>query len=316
MIGIVGQSILLGVDGAIPTMANVLPIQEVTLRNADFSYLHVTKNLLNSLPTSIPMSWVSSTIMDATFNNLNAGNLDFLSDNINKLIVQRSRTDSGDGSWVTLFEIPIENQSELSFTVNDFTNISGATYVYKIVPILNQSGVEVEGVGSISEEVESLFDGVFICTSDDFIKLYAGVKYNDMQAVQITGVHQTLNNKYPIIVSNSKVGYHTGGLSGTILNKDYGEIDAESGTRIQLDSKKIVQRRKEVEDFINSKHPKILKDSDGNAWLVIFTDNINYSFFNDWGKSLGDMSMSWTEIGNPEDERDLRRTGFVGGVNA
>lgn len=316
MIGIVGQSILLGVDGAIPTMANVLPIQEVTLRNADFSYLHVTKNLLNSLPTSIPMSWVSSTIMDATFNNLNAGNLDFLSDNINKLIVQRSRTDSGDGSWVTLFEIPIENQSELNFTVNDFTNISGATYVYKIVPILNQSGVEVEGVGSISEEVESLFDGVFICTSDDFIKLYAGVKYNDMQAVQITGVHQTLNNKYPIIVSNSKVGYHTGGLSGTILNKDYGEIDAESGTRIQLDSKKIVQRRKEVEDFINSKHPKILKDSDGNAWLVIFTDNINYSFFNDWGKSLGDMSMSWTEIGNPEDERDLRRTGFVGGVNA
>lgn len=316
MIGIVGQSILLGVDGAIPTMANVLPIQEVTLRNADFSYLHVTKNLLNSLPTSILMSWVSSTIMDATFNNLNAGNLDFLSDNINKLIVQRSRTDSGDGSWVTLFEIPIENQSELSFTVNDFTNISGATYVYKIVPILNQSGVEVEGVGSISEEVESLFDGVFICTSDDFIKLYAGVKYNDMQAVQITGVHQTLNNKYPIIVSNSKVGYHTGGLSGTILNKDYGEIDVESGTRIQLDSKKIVQRRKEVEDFINNKHPKILKDSDGNAWLVIFTDNINYSFFNDWGKSLGDMSMSWTEIGNPEDERDLRRTGFVGGVNA
>lgn len=316
MIGIVGQSILLGVDGAIPTMANVLPIQEVTLRNADFSYLHVTKNLLNSLPTSIPMSWVSSTIMDATFNNLNAGNLDFLSDNINKLIVQRSRTDSGDGSWVTLFEIPIENQSELSFTVNDFTNISGATYVYKIVPILNQSGVEVEGVGSISEEVESLFDGVFICTSDDFVKLYAGVKYNDMQAVQITGVHQTLNNKYPIIVSNSKIGYHTGGLSGTILNKDYGEIDVESGTRIQLDSKKMVQRRKEVEDFINNKHPKILKDSDGNAWLVIFTDNINYSFFNDWGKSLGDMSMSWTEIGNPEDERDLRRTGFVGGVNA
>lgn len=314
MIGVVGKGVLLGIDGAIPSMANVLPVRRVTLRNADFDYLNVTRNILNDLPTSIPVEWASSTIMNSDFNSLNAGNLEFLSDAISRLVVQRSRTDGADNSWITLFEIPIENQSELSFVVNDFTNVSGATYVYRIVPILEQDGIEVEGIGSESEEVESVFDGVFICDTESFVKLYAGVQYGTMETTQITGVHQTLNNKYPIIVTNSKTGYKTGSVSGTILNKDYGEINPETNTPFNLDSKKIIQRRKEIEDFITNKKPKILKDMDGNCWMVIFTDNVGYEFFNAWGKSLGNMSMSWTEVGNPESERDLRRTGLIGGA--
>lgn len=315
MIGIVGKSILLGLDGAVPTMTNVLPIQAVTLRNADFDYINVTRNLLNDLPTSIPIEWTSATIMNSDFNSLNAGNLEFLSNNITRLLVQRIRTDIGDGSWVTLFEIPVTDQAELSFVVNDFTNISNATYIYRIVPILIQDGVEVEGVGSETSEIESLFDGVFICNIDDFIKLYAGVEYGTMQTTQITGVHQTLGNKYPIIVTNSKVKYHTGSISGTIVNKDYGEIDFNSGRRFDLDEKKIIQRRKEVEEFVNDNKPKILKDGAGNCWLCLFTSEVNYDFFNAWGKSLGTISTSWTELGDAESEKDLRRTGFVGGVN-
>lgn len=315
MIGVVGKSVLLGVDGAISTMTNVLPIQKVTLKNADFGYINVTRNLLNDFPTSIPVDWTSATIMNSNFNSLNAGNLEFLSNNISKLLVQRSRTDSGDGSWITLFEIPVANQTELSFVVNDFSNISHATYIYRIVPILIQDDIEVEGVGSETEEIESLFNGVFICDSNDFIRLYEGVEYGQMQTTQITGVHQTLGNKYPIIVANSKVKYHSGSISGTIVNKDYGQIDFNTGNKIDLDEKKIIQRRKEVEEFLNDNKPKILKDEAGNCWLCLFTSDISYNFFNAWGKSLGTMSTSWTEIGDAEVEKDLRRTGIIGGVN-
>ena len=81
MVGILGQSVLLGADAIVPMLNNVSPLQIVELRNGNFDYINITKNLLSDLPTSIPVEWSSNTIMNCTFDNLQAGNLEYLSDN-------------------------------------------------------------------------------------------------------------------------------------------------------------------------------------------------------------------------------------------
>ena len=321
MIGFAGQSVLLGIDSIMSMGNKTYPINTVRLSNGVFNYLNAIRGVYDDYPVSIPVDWVGTTIMNCEFDSLNAGNLEYAVDNISKIRIQRKRIDPpyDEALWTTLFEVPIVDQNNLNFTFNDFTNINGAIYQYQLVPVAmqEQGGIEIEvdGIGQPSEEVLSKFDGVFICDSETFIKLYAGVEYGSIQTTHLTGVHQTLGGKYPIIVANSNVNYHTGSISGTILNKDYGNRN-EDGTYVSLDRKKIVEARQELDAFLTKKTPKIIKDSNGNAWLVMFTDNIDYSFFNEWGQGLGKMSANWTEIGDALSLEDLERTGIINGLGA
>lgn len=318
MVGILGGSVMLGIDSLAPTLANVTPIENVILRNGDFDYLNAQQGLLNNLPTSIPLEWAGNTIMNTDFDSLNAGSISYAIENISKFTVERRRVDSPyqETTWTKLFEIPVDDIEDLNFTVYDFTNIHNATYIYRIVPYVIQGGQELEGTANESAEILSQFDGVFLCDRDSFVKLYAGVEYGSMNLTQITGVHPTLNNKYPIIVTNSNINYRTGNIDGVILNEDYGEFNYMTGTYNQLDRQKIVAARQNIESFLTNKKPKIIKDSNGNIWLVIFTDDVNFNFFNQWGMGLCDFSANWTEIGDATSENDLERTKLLGGVNS
>lgn len=315
MLGIMGQSILLGADAIMLEKKVVHPINVVRLSSGIFDYFNAIRNARADFPISIPVEWAGNTIMNCTFNSLNAGNIEYAFENISKILIQRKRLDApyNESKWTTLIEVPIYTQENLNFSFKDFSNVNGATYIYQLVPVSVQIQdgieIEVEGVGEPSEEVESKFDGVFICDSESFVKLYAGVEYGSMQTVQINGVHQTLGGKYPIIVTNSNVNYHTGSISGTILNKDYGNRN-DDGTYESFNRKKIIEARQELDAFLTNKTPKLIKDDNGNMWLVIFTDNVDYSFFNQWGRGLGQMSASWTEIGDASSGADLKRVGI------
>ena len=126
-----------------------------------------------------------------------------------------------------------KNQNNLNFTFNDNSNIYGAVYQYQLVPVTVQHqgdiDIEIEGTGQPSKNITSSFNGVFICDAETFAKLDAGVEYGTAETVQLTGVHTTLGGQYPIVVTNSKVNYHTNSINGTILNTDYGNRN-EDGT--------------------------------------------------------------------------------------
>lgn len=321
MIGVNRQSVLSGVDSLSPRINVNYPVNTVTLANGVFDYINVVRTIRDDLPTEIPLEWDGTTIMDCTFNTLNGGNMEYAADNISKILVQRKRVDIpyNESTWTTLYEVAIEDQTNLNFIFKDVTNVYGATYQYQLVPIAVQrqgdKDIEIEGTGQPSQDVISSFDGVFICDANTFVKIYAGVEYGSLQTTQLTGVHETLDGKYPIIVSNSSVNYHSGSITGTILNTDYGKKN-EDGTYTQLDRIKIVKARQELDKFLTNKTPKIIKDDNGNIWLVIFVDDIDYSFFNEWGRGLGDMSADWVEIGDATLGADLKRTGIIntGGV--
>ena len=227
---------------------------------------------------------------------------------ITKLLVKRQDTADISGKWLTLYSQPITQASDMDFTFIDFLNQYGKTYKYALVPLLTQeqSGVEVEVEGgyTVSDEVVSIFDGVFVADNTAIYKLKAGVNYGDLSKVQEVGSINTIGSKYPIIVSNSKVDYRTASLSATIVADDY----YNNGNLNRMD---MVQKRELMELFFTNKRAKILKDWNGNIWLVVFTDNINITFINEYGMGIATLTAAWTEIGDVTNEEDLQNTRII-----
>ena len=227
---------------------------------------------------------------------------------ISNLLVKRQDASDVSGDWLTLYSQPITQASDMDFTFIDFLNQHGKTYRYALVPLLTQQqgdiDVEIEGGYTVSDDVLSVFDGVFVANSNGSQKLKAATEYGDLETNQDVGVLTTIGNKYPFVVSNSNLNYHSGSISALIVPSDF-------YTNGDLDRLSIVERREAIEKFLTDKTAKILKDWNGNIWLITFVENVEVSFADDYGMGLGTLSAKWVEIGNVNDQTDLKQTGLI-----
>ena len=232
---------------------------------------------------------------------------------ITNLLVKRQDVDDVGGGWLTLYSQPISQASDMDFTFIDFLNQYGKTYKYALVPLLTQtqSGVEVEVEGgyTVSDEVQSVFDGVFIADSTGSQKCKANVGYGNVDMNQVVGSITPIGAKYPIVITNSHNQYHNGSISGTIVPDDY----YFNGNLSRID---MVNKRNELEQFLTNKRVKIIKDWNGNIWLVMIAGNVSCTFNNNYGMGIVSFSTNWTEVGDPTNQQDLQATGLinVGGV--
>ena len=227
---------------------------------------------------------------------------------IANLLVKRQDTSDTSGNWLTLYSQSITQASDMDFTYIDFLNQHGKTYRYALVPLLTQQqgdiDVEIEGGYTVSDDVLSVFDGVFIANSNGSQKLKAATEYGDLETNQDVGVLTTIGGKYPFVVSNSNLNYHSGSISALIVPSDF-------YTNGDLDRLDIVERREAIEQFLTDKTAKILKDWNGNIWLITFVENVEVSFVDDYGMGLGTLSAKWVEIGDVNDQTDLKQTGLI-----
>lgn len=315
MLGFVGLNLLFDKDALNPVATNITGITNVTLQNGIMEHFYVSRDVTSAWTGEIPNQWVNDTIMNATFvGGVDAGNVAYIANQLTRILVKRKNVDDTNATWETLFEIPVTDTSSLNFTVLDYFNKSNVNYTYALVPVLtqNQSGVsvEVEGNYETSDVVFSQFDGVFICDSTAFYKFYTGVGYDNISVNQQVGVKEAIGSKYPIIVLNSNVQYSTGAINGDILPPNY----LEDG---DLDRSQIVDMRNKLTKFLCNKKPKILKDWNGNIWLVVFTDNPSIAFDDNWGMGFANINGGWTEVGDAQNVADLQNAGMlvVGGGN-
>lgn len=227
---------------------------------------------------------------------------------ISNLLVKRQDASDVSGDWLTLYSQPITQASDMDFTFIDFLNQHGKTYRYALVPLLTQQqgdiDVEIEGGYTVSDDVLSVFDGVFVANSNGSQKLKASTEYGDLETNQDVGVLTTIGGKYPFVVSNSNLNYHSGSISALIVPSDF-------YTNGDLDRLDIVERREAIEQFLTDKTAKILKDWNGNIWLITFVENVEVSFLDDYGMGLGTLSAKWVEIGDVNDQKDLQQTGLI-----
>ena len=227
---------------------------------------------------------------------------------ITNLLVKRQDVADVSGTWLTLYSQPITQASDMDFTFIDFLNQYGKTYKYALVPLLTQtqSGVEVEVEGgyTVSDEVQSIFDGVFIADQTGSQKCKANVGYGDVDMNQAVGTITPIGAKYPVVITNSKNQYHNGSISGTIVPDDY----YSNGNLSRID---MVNKRNELEQFLTNKRAKIIKDWNGNTWLVMIMDNINCTFNNEYGMGIVNFTANWIEVGDPTNQQDLQATGLI-----
>lgn len=269
------------------------------LKNGIFSHWYVTNNAEYPYSSEEPTVWDYLTIMNANLNgNLQAGNISLLGDDIEGIKIKRRKIDSYD--WITLKYIPVDELFEsTTFSFNDYLNQNDTTYEYAFVPIIN--GVEEN---YITNTIASKFEGVFICDSETIYKFYNGVQYGSLERVQKIGVLEPFGSKYPVVVSNGMINYSKSSLKGTILNNDF-----ENSHIIRR--KEIVEKRETLLNFFTNKKAKILKDWNGNFWLMIIVDSPSVEFVNNYGMGISNISANWVEIGDPYNQQDLYNTGLL-----
>ena len=298
MFQFIGLSAFAGQDCLNPTPAQVDDIKTTRVTNAIFDQFSATKNVTEPFEVSLPTVWDYDTIMDATFDgNIEAGNVEFALNQITEVKIKRRVRGTFD--WLTLKSIPIHSVSDLSFAFEDRTNTHGVEYEYAFVPVLNNA----EGDYIINSILSDL-EGVFIGDADTCYRFLYDVQYGTNARKVNVGTFQPLGRKYPIVISNGLLSYDTGSISGIVLDDDFENTGV-------INSAKTNEKKRKLKDFLADKKPKILRDWTGAKWLVAITDDIQISYAESSGLRVPSMTITWTEIGNADNQNDLYYNGIV-----
>ena len=298
MIGLIGYNFCADGNALDPTPTNINDITFTKVQNGIFDHFNVSRDISFDYSSIIPTDWDVNTLMNASFaGNASAGNVSQVATGVTSIRVKRRI--KGTFDWITIREIPVSKPEDLSFVITDNLNAYNVEYEYAYVPMME----DVEG-SYIIESILSKFEGVFICDIDTVFKFYAGVEYDTNDAIQQVGVFQPFNRKYPIVVSNSIMQYQTGSIGGWVLPEDYEDTHV-------FDRSKIVKEKEVLLNFLMNKKPKILKDMNGNNWLVYFTGNPTVTYDNNYGQGMLKVAAKWTEVGDPNDKTDLYENGLI-----
>ena len=298
MIGLIGYNFCADGNALDPTPTDINNITYTKIQNGIFDHFNVSRDTSFDYSSIIPTDWDTNTLMNADFaGNVSAGNVAQVATGVTSVRVKRRI--KGTFDWITIREIPISKPEDMSFVITDNLNAYNVEYEYAYVPVME----DVEG-SYIIESILSKFEGVFICDVDTVFKFYAGVEYDTNDAIQQVGVFQPFNRKYPIVVSNSIMQYQPGGIGGWVLPEDYEDTHV-------FDRSKIVKEKEVLLNFLMNKKPKIIKDMNGNNWLVYFTGNPSVTYDNNYGQGMLKVSAKWTEVGDPNDKTDLYENGLI-----
>jgi hypothetical protein len=282
-----------------PSPLTISQYNSIKLENGIFSHWYVTSDGNAEYISEPPTVWDYLTIMNANMEGtLEAGNIGYFMENVDGIRIKRRKV--GEFNWITLNYISLEELSgDIGFTFNDNLAQNGVEYEYGFFPVAQG----IEG-NYISNTIFSKFNGVFICDLNTIYKFDKDVEYGALDQVQKVGVFEPFGRKYPVVVTNGLIDYAKGSLSGTILNDDFNETK-------QINREKIVEKRNNILKFFNNKKAKILKDWNGNYFLMIIVDSPKVDFVNFYGMGINKVNASWAEIGDPNNQQDLYNSGII-----
>lgn len=226
---------------------------------------------------------------------LNAGSIDTDINQISAIRIKRRKLN--EFNWVTIYEKKINNADDLYFSGVDYFAANEEEYEYAwTIVFQGQEGQY------ITNNVESKFNGVFICDADTIYKFYAGVSYGPSQQTQLVGIYNPIGQKYPIYVTNGATNYQTGVLTGKIVG-NYEDTGV-------FNRKEMVQQKNELIAWLTNKQAKILKDWNGNMWLCFVTGAPSVSYDSQWGNGMMEISFQYGEVGDPNNVEDMQNVGL------
>ena len=273
-----------------PVPTNLVNIESIKLENGIYDHFNITKDVNFPYITTYPSSWDLNTQIDADFNgNINAGNIDYIVTQISAIKIKRRK--KGTFDWYTLYNIPINNPKEIDFVRYDYLAQNDTEYEYAIVPIIGN----VEGEYSINS-IKSNFYGIFITDGENSYKFKENASYSNNERVHLTATYEPYGSKYPVVISNGQLSYDKGTVGGSIIILDKNE---------ELDRKETSERLQAIKNFLTTPSAKILKDFNGNIWLVALSDNLPITYYSEVGMVFARVDFNWSEIGDANNGQDL-----------
>lgn len=283
-----------------PTPTDFTNINNIRIENGIYDHMNITKDVDFDYTTELPGKWNLQTQFDADFNGtITAGNVDYILAQISSIKVKRRV--KGTFDWMTLFTVPINKVSDVDFVRYDYIAKNNETYEYAIVPVIGNT----EGEYSINS-VKSEFYGIFITDNKSSYKFLEGASYSGNERSNQTGIFEPYGSKYPVVIKNGALSYDKGTLTGTVITFDANQ---------ELDREGTIERLKAIENFLTEPTGKILKDFNGNIWLVSITDNIPVTYYSEVGMGFAQVSFNWNEIGNATDSGDLYYNNLIEDIN-
>lgn len=295
MIGFLGYNFFADGNAADPMPVYNFKANSLSAGGFVIKQIRLSKNTEFEETVNISDIWDKDTLLLTHFDKktLQAG---YFPDAFSRAYKARiKRREVGTGNWFTIKEFDLRNKNTV-ITFDDYSAVkSNVTYEYAIVPMDTDT---TEGQ-YFTRRILSQYKGVFICTVDTAFKMYAQVSYGDTQQNQKVDIYEPLNKKYPTLISNATTNYKTGSLAGMILQDNYDEEE-----RVP-DRKAIVDKANSFLEFVTDKQPKVIKDWNGNAFLVVFTDAPSLSYDSNYGMGVINASADWVEVGSVDSRDDL-----------
>lgn len=283
-----------------PTPTDFTNINNIRIKNGIYDHMNITKDVDFDYTTELPGKWNLQTQFDADFNGtITAGNVDYILAQISSIKVKRRV--KGTFDWITLFTVPISKVSDVDFVRYDYIAKNNETYEYAIVPVIGNT----EGEYSINS-IKSEFYGIFITDNKSSYKFLEGASYSGNERSNQTGIFEPYGSKYPVVIKNGALSYDKGTLTGTVITFDANQ---------ELDREGTIERLKAIENFLTEPTGKILKDFNGNIWLVSITDNIPVTYYSEVGMGFAQVSFNWNEIGSATDSGDLYYNNLIEDIN-
>lgn len=279
-----------------PVPTNLINIEEVKIENGIYDYFNITKDVAFNYITTYPTGWDLQTQMDADFNgNINAGNIDYVVTQISNIKIKRRK--KGTFDWYTLYNVPVTDPNDIDFVRYDYLAQNETEYEYAIVPVIGN----IEGEYSINS-IESEFYGIFITDGENSYKFKENASYGSSERVHLTSTYEPYGSKYPIVLSNGNISYDKGTMGGSVIVFSSDE---------QLDRKSTVERLTAIKEFLATPSAKILKDFNGNIWLVTITDNLPITYYTEVGMGFARVDFNWAEIGDSDSGQDLYDSNLI-----
>lgn len=279
-----------------PLFNGVKNVQTWRITSGIYEKLNVQSGQLehNKIP---PMDWGTTTLGNCDFeNNVNLGNVSYLADTINSIRLKRAIT--GTDNWQTLVEVVITESEDFKFIHHDFYNRSNVRYTYALV------NVDIDGNEQPpnTKEIDSSFNQVVLLDSEDVYYLTSNYTIPSASRPQKIGIYDTIGAKYSTIIKNGLLNYDRMTVSAVILT----DTNVKS-----INTIKQVALRNSYLNFVTNGKPKILKDFNGNIWLIGIISEPSVDYFTELGNGTAAITFEFAEIGNSDNQIDMINNGMT-----
>jgi hypothetical protein len=282
------------------TPTSIAQITKVTLSNAWFDDIRMTRNTDETISERVQQFWDYDTIMHAKFDNdTYAGNVKWDIERVSYLLIKRKKIT--DFKWTTIDYKDVQEATEVEeYHIEgiDITAVPGYTYQYAVVAIVDN----VEDEYSI-DTVEVKCHGIVMADATALYYTYLTDMFLDNVSVTPNSVVETMYDRYPTIVRNTLANYEQVTVNAEFIPY-VDECEFDYGDDVLRN-----KYNKEVKMFLRNGYTKILKSENGQIWLGYITtppsDSADQYYY------TRKVTFTLTETGDTDSEKYLYKAGII-----